>query len=89
MKSTRHRPKKADSQKQKKLCSCNYKQLRGSIHYENFLCLLGIAFKIHLLYYLLPLRIRKQPPEVFYKKGALKISQNFQENTCAGASFLI
>ena len=28
-------------------------------------------------------------PEVFYKKVLLEISQNSQENTCAGDSFLI
>ena len=32
---------------------------------------------------------QKQTPEVFYKKGALKISQNLQENTCARVSFLV
>ena len=33
--------------------------------------------------------VQKQPQEVFYKKVFLKISQNSQENTCAGVSFLI
>ena len=33
--------------------------------------------------------IQKQPPEVFYKKGVLKISQNSEENICARVSFLI
>ena len=28
-------------------------------------------------------------PEVFWKKVFLELSQNSQENTCAGASFLI
>ena len=32
---------------------------------------------------------QKQPPEVFCKKGVVKISQNSQENTCARVSFLI
>ena len=32
--------------------------------------------------------IRRQPPEVFNKKGFLKISQNSLENACARASFL-
>ena len=31
---------------------------------------------------------QKQPPEVFYKKVFLKISQNSQGNTCARFSFL-
>ena len=26
---------------------------------------------------------KKQPPEVFYKKGALKNFANWEENTCA------
>ena len=26
--------------------------------------------------------LQKQPPEMFYKKGVLEISQNSQENTC-------
>ena len=29
-------------------------------------------------------KYQKQPLEVFYKKGILKISQNSQENTCVG-----
>ena len=33
--------------------------------------------------------IQRQPPEVFYKKGYLKISQNSQESTCARVSFFI
>ena len=33
--------------------------------------------------------LQKQPPEMFYKKGVLEISQNSQENTCVRASFLI
>ena len=32
--------------------------------------------------------IRRQPPEVFNKKGFLKISQNSLENACARVSFL-
>ena len=32
--------------------------------------------------------IRRQPPEVFNKKGFLKISQNSLENACARAPFL-
>ena len=32
--------------------------------------------------------IKKQPPEMFYKKVFLEISQNSQENTSARASFL-
>ena len=32
---------------------------------------------------------QKQPPEMFFKKGALKISLNSQENSCARDSFLI
>ena len=36
-------------------------------------------------------QIRKKsaeaPPELFYKKGALIILQNSQQNTCARASF--
>ena len=31
----------------------------------------------------------KQPPEVFYKKVFLKISQNSQESACARISFII
>ena len=31
--------------------------------------------------------LQKQPPEVFYKKLFLKISQYSQENTCVGVSF--
>ena len=33
--------------------------------------------------------LQHQPPEVFCKKVFLEISQDSQENTCAGASFLI
>ena len=33
--------------------------------------------------------MQKQPPDVFYKKGVPKISQNSQENTCAKVSFFI
>ena len=33
--------------------------------------------------------LRKQPPEVFFKKLFLEISQNLQESTRAGVSFLI
>ena len=32
--------------------------------------------------------IKSSRPEVFCKKGVLKISQNSQENTCPRASFL-
>ena len=32
---------------------------------------------------------QKQPPEVFYKKKFLQISQNSLENTCTRVSFLI
>ena len=32
---------------------------------------------------------QKQPPELFYKKGVLKVLQNSQENTCTRVSFLI
>ena len=32
---------------------------------------------------------QKQPPEVFHKKGILKILQNLQENTRVRVSFLI
>ena len=32
---------------------------------------------------------QKQPPEVFYKKGFLNISQNEQKNTCIRVSFLM
>ena len=31
----------------------------------------------------------KQPPEVFCKKGVIKIWQNSQENTCAKVFFLL
>ena len=31
---------------------------------------------------------RSSCPEMFHKKGVLEISQNSQENTCAGVSFL-
>ena len=31
--------------------------------------------------------IRKQPPEVFYKKLLLKVLQYSLENTCVGVSF--
>ena len=31
----------------------------------------------------------KQPPEVFYKKVFLKLSQNSHENVCVGVSVLI
>ena len=44
------------------------------------------------MWHLLSFRLsekQKQPPEVFYKKGVLKILQYSQENTCAWASFLI
>ena len=34
-------------------------------------------------------RAKKQPADVFYKKGVLKISQNSQESTCARVSLLI
>ena len=30
---------------------------------------------------------KKQPMEMFYKKGVLKNLQNSQENTCVGVSF--
>ena len=33
--------------------------------------------------------IKKQPPQVFYKKDGLKILQDSQENTYVGVSFLI
>ena len=33
--------------------------------------------------------LQKQPPEVFYEKIFLEISQNSQENTCATVFFLI
>ena len=32
---------------------------------------------------------QKQPLQVFYKKGALKISQNSQEKIYVGVTFLI
>ena len=32
-------------------------------------------------------KVEKEPPEVFYKKLFLKISQYSQENTCVRASF--
>ena len=31
----------------------------------------------------------KQPPEIFYKKGALKLWQSLQENTCPRVYFLM
>ena len=38
----------------------------------------------------LPFKKQKQSPNVFYKKGVLNFFlQNLQENTIAGASFLI
>ena len=43
-----------------------------------------------LTYLYFHLSLEKQPPEVFCKgKVFLEISQNSQENTCAGVSFLI
>ena len=36
---------------------------------------------------MLPDDFRSSRPEVFCKKGILKISQNLQENTCATVSF--
>ena len=35
------------------------------------------------------MNIRKEPPEVFYNKVLLKISQNSQGNSYAGVSFLV
>ena len=31
--------------------------------------------------------VNKQPPEVFFKKAVLIISQYLQQNTCVGVSF--
>ena len=34
------------------------------------------------------MKIQKQPPKVFCKKGVLKKFTNFTENACAGVSFV-
>ena len=47
-----------------------------------------IDFKDSLVIYGLAI-IRNSHPEVFYKKGVLKISQNLHQNTCPRVSFLI
>ena len=35
------------------------------------------------------MNVQEQPPEMFYEKGVLKISQDWLENTCGRPSFLI
>ena len=52
---------------------------------EIWLCFIFIRFIFVLLYLYF---IRSNRTEVFLKKVFLKISQNSQENTCTGVSFL-
>ena len=57
-------------------------------------CFESLLFAVELLAYsavvcIVTLCFQKQPPEVFYKKVFLEISQNSQENTCTRVSLLI
>ena len=67
-----------------------YKYFNKSKNYfMHFCCLflkLSEVFSVSLEIYLEDFR-QKQPPEVFYKKLLLIISQYSQERTCVGVSF--
>ena len=56
-----------------------------------FQCFYGVIVKISFFRTIefIYAKSRSRRPEVFCKKVILKISQNFQENTCARVSFLI
>ena len=65
-----------------------------SAHYPPYILTFPLLFNTSehdLLVETMRYRVKKQkqPPEIFYEKGFLKIFRNSQENTCGRISFLI